>query len=89
MVSSTAGSVFSSSCSSPLILFFENLMKKTSRFLDVSLKPSNPPSFLRKFLGIGSPNLSGCFLFLVDVREGFGGSVCLCSAADVAAEASS
>ena len=72
-----------------LLLFIETLIKKTFRFLDVSLKPSHPPSFIRKFLGIGSPNLSGCFLFLVDVHEGSGGSGCLCFAADVAAEASS
>ena len=33
--------------------------------------------------------MSVCFLFLVDVREGSGGLGCWCSAADVAAEASS
>ena len=47
------------------------------------------PPFLSKFVGIGSPNLSGCFLFLVEVRDGSGGSGCWCSAADVVAEASS
>ena len=36
---------------------------------------------------IGSSNLSGCFLFLVDVREGSDDSVCRYSAVDVAAEA--
>ena len=63
-----------------LLLFFETLKKETSKFLDVSLKPSYPPSFLSKFVGIGFPNLSGCFLFLVEVREGSGGSGCWCSA---------
>ena len=47
------------------------------------------PPFLSKFVGIGSPNLSGCFLFLVDVRGGSEVSVHWCSADDVAAEASS
>ena len=47
------------------------------------------PPFLTKFVGIGSPNLSVCFLFLVDVREGSEVSGCWCSADDVAAEASS
>ena len=47
------------------------------------------PPFLSKFVGIGSPNLSGYFLFLIDVREGSEVSGCWCSADDVAAEASS
>ena len=40
-------------------------------------------------MGIGSPNLSVCFLFLVDVLEGSEVSGRWCSADDVAAEASS
>ena len=47
------------------------------------------PPFLSKFLGIGSPNLSGCFLFFVDVCESSEVSGCWCSSDDVAAEASS
>ena len=47
------------------------------------------PPFLSKFVGIGSPNLSGCFLFLVDVREGSEVLGCWCCADDMAAEASS
>ena len=45
------------------------------------------PPFSSKFVAIGSQNLSVCFLFLVDVREGSGGLGCWGSAADVAAEA--
>ena len=47
------------------------------------------PPFLSKFVGIGSPNLSGCFLFLFGNREDSEVSGCWCSADDVAAEASS
>ena len=47
------------------------------------------PPFLSKFVGVGSPNLSGCFLFLVDVRGGSEVSGCWCSADYMAAEASS
>ena len=45
--------------------------------------------FLSMFVGIGYPNLSGCFLFRVDIREGSGRSGCWCSADDMAAKASS
>ena len=37
---------------------------------------------------MGSINLSGWFMFLVDVPEGSDGSGCWCCAVDVAAEAS-
>ena len=46
-------------------------------------------SLLIKFVCIGSPNLSDCLSFFVDVHEGSDGSGCDCSAVDTAAEASS
>ena len=50
-----------------------------------STKPSHPPAFLSKFEGIGSPNLSGYFLILVNGCEGSDDSGYRYYAVDVAA----
>ena len=63
--------------------------RKTSLFHDFRSTPTHPPSFLNKLVVIDSPNLTGCFLFLLDLHAGAVDSDGGCFEPNDAAEVSS
>ena len=80
-----------------MIIFYRNnkefcqascSFEETSKFLNVSWKPSQPPSFLNKICGYRFSKPVGLFFFLVNVRKGSDQLNCGFCAVDVAAETS-